>query len=236
VTAAPCGDASCPVPQRPPAHLRSVVWPAGTLLHRGHKNGYPAHALAPGTGATRFAPQGSAAHVYVATTEIGALLESALHDATPPYPRIHAPTLAEWSAAPVELRHDIRLLDLRDPELARLAIGRAQLVATPPAHYGCTRRWASPLVGRSVGGQPTHGLVWHSRQAELHARAAAHRPALARLLSEHPTEVAVVYSPPAPDPLLRAAAGLGLGRLDRGQGWAFVEDLLGLLGIVSDPG
>jgi hypothetical protein len=40
------------------------------------------------------------------------------------------------------------------------------------------------------------------------------------------------------------AAGVGtpdavdkaLGRLDEGEGWKFVEDLLGLLGIVSDPG
>jgi hypothetical protein len=233
---APCGSASCPVPEKPPTRVRSTVWSAGARLHRGHNNAYPAHELVPGTGATRFAPQDGAAHVYVATTEVGALLESALHDAAPPHPRIHVPTLAAWSAAVVELRHDIRLFDLRDPELDRLGIDRGQVVSAPPVHYMCTRRWASHLVGRSVGGQQAHGIVWHSRQAELHASALAHRPAFARLLSEHPTEVAVLWSPPAPERLLKAVPGEGLVRLDDGEGWKFVEDLLGLLSIVSDPG
>jgi hypothetical protein len=63
-----------------------------------------------------------------------------------------------------------------------------------------------------------------------------HRPAFARLLSEHPTEVAVVWSPPAPGRLLTSVPAEGLGRLHDGDGWRFIEDLLGLLGIVSDPG
>ena len=91
-------------------------------------------------------------------------------------------------------------------------------------------------MGRRVGGQQTHGLVWHSRQAELPASALTLRPAFARLLSEHPTEVAVIWSPPAPARLLRTVDDAGLGRLHVGAGWAFIEDLLGLLGIVSDPG
>lgn len=205
-------------------------------LHRGHGNPFPADELVPGRGATRFAPQKGTSHVYVATTEIGALLESALHDASPPFPRIQTPTLQQWSESVVELLHEVRLFDLRDPELDRLGIGREQLVSTLPVHYACTRAWASRLVGRSVGGQQTHGLVWHSRQAELHTRAAEHRPAFARLLSEHPTEVAVVWSPPAPGRLLKAVPGDGLGRLHEGEGWRFIEDLVGLLGIVSDPG
>jgi hypothetical protein len=236
VTDRPCGSASCPVPERPPAHLRSTVWQAGRRLHRGHKNAYPADELVPGGGATRFAPQDQSSHVYLATTEIGALLESALHDASPPFPRVQLPTLQQWSASVVELQHDVRLFDLRDPELDRLRIGREQLVSTLPVHYACTRAWASRLVGRSAGGQQTHGLVWHSRQSELHARAMKHRPAFARLLSEHPTEVAVVWSPPAPARLLQPVPGEGIGRLRDGDGWRFVEDLLGLLGIVSDPG
>jgi hypothetical protein len=205
-------------------------------LHRGHKNVYPAHELIPGTGATRFAPQSGSSHAYVATTEIGALLESALHDASPPFPRIQLPTLQQWSESGVELRHGVRLFDLRDPQLDRLGIEREQLVSTLPVHYACTRRWASRLVGRTAGGQQAHGLVWHSRQAELHARAMKHRPAFARMLSEHPTEVAVIWSPPAPERLLESVSGEGLGQLHEGEGWRFIEDLVGLLGIVSDPG
>lgn len=233
---APCGSSRCPVPHKPPSRLRSCRWSAGARLHRGHRNVFSIDELVPGTGSTRFAPQDGSSHVYLATTEIGALLESALHDAAPPQPRIQVPTLAAWSEGVVELRHDVRLFDLRDPELDRLGLRRAQLVSSPPAHYACTRRWACHLLGRRIGGQPAHGIVWHSRQAELHARAQRHRPAFARLLSEHPTEVAVIWSPPAPRDLLVPATGSGLGRLDVGEGWAFVEDLLGLLGIVSDPG
>jgi hypothetical protein len=236
VTEAPCGSPRCPVPQQPPAHLRSTVWPAGARLHRGHERAYPAHELVPGIGVTRFAPQDGSAHVYVATTEVGALLESALHDGVPPNPRIQVPTLTEWSESVVELRHNVRLFDLRDPELDRLRIARDQLVSSAPVHYACTRRWAAHLVGRRVGGQQADGIVWHSRQAELHARAQTHRPAFAVLLSDHPTEVAVIWSPPAPRRLLEHTPGEGLGPLDEGGGWDFVEDLLGLLRIMADPG
>ena len=84
----------------------------------------------------------------------------------------------------------MRLIDLRDPRLDRLGIPRSSLPATSAAHYPCTRRWAQALHDRRVGGQPTHGLTWHSRQAELHARAMADRPALRELLDTHPAEVA----------------------------------------------
>ncbi len=216
MTDAPCGSARCPVPHKPPTRLRSTVWFAGARLHPAHKHTHPAHELVPGTYITRFA-QRSSSHLYVATTEIGALLDSALHDAAPTYPRIHVPTLSAWSESIVELRHDVRLFDLRDPELRRLGIGRDQLVSTPPVHSACTRRWASYLVGRPVGEQQAHGIVWHSRQAELHTRAQADRPAFARLLSDHPTEVAVVWPPPAPRLHLKHIAGAGLGRLDEGD-------------------
>src|SRR5699024_12240070 len=58
--------------------------------------------------------------------------------------------------------------------------------------------WAEALHGRHIGEQPTHGLLWHSRQAELHA-AADHNPLTRDLLEPgEATEVAVVYAPPAP--------------------------------------
>jgi len=211
------------------------VWQRGTLLHRGHKRTYPADGFAPGQGDTRFAPMEGVQHLYVATSEIGALLESALHDAAPPAPRIQVPTLRGWSEAVIRLRREVRLFDLRDDELDRLAIRREQLVSTTPFHYPCTRRWATQLYGRRLGGHQTHGLLWHSRQAELHARALPNRPALAHLIDEHPTEVAVIWSPPAPARLLEVVTSQGLGPLDQGPGWAFIEDLMGLLEIVSHP-
>jgi hypothetical protein len=48
--------------------------------------------------------------------------------------------------------------------------------------------------------------------------------------------VAVIFSPPAPDRQLEPVPVAGLGRLDEGEGRESVEDLLGPLGIVSNPG
>lgn len=231
-----CGRLNCPVPE--PAtdvlrHLRSTRWPAGLALRRGHKEQHPdPTALVPGRGDTRFAPLDGADHVYLARTTFAALLESAFHDAAPPAPRLPEAVIALWSEAEVRLTSEVRLIDLRDPALADLGLDRSQLTATSAAHYPCTRAWARRLHGRHVGGQPTHGLVWHSRQLELHARAAAQRPALTELLDEHPAEVAVVWSPPAVSDLLAPGTG-GLGPLDTGTGSAYVDDVIALLQIVS---
>ena len=223
-----------PAPQGPLLRrLRTHVIVAGTRLRRGHQVSHPdAAALVPGLGSTRFAPVPDTGHVYVAATTFAALLESAFHDAAPPAPRITAALLARWAEAEVQLTTDLRLIDLRDAELDRLGVDRSALVATAAAHYPCTRVWARALHGRHVGGRETHGLVWHSRQAELHSRAMVRRPALQELVDTHPAEVAVLWSPPARANPLRTT-GAGLGRLDRGEGERYVTDIVALLGIVS---
>lgn len=233
---AACGLARCPVPE-PNAEvlrrLRTEVIPAGAKLRRGHKKAYPdSTSLVRGVGDTRFAPLAGVEHVYLATTTFAALLESAFHDAAPPDPRIPEAVIALWAEAEVELRYPVRLIDLRDGELARLGIDRDQLVATDATQYPCTRRWAEVLHGRHVGGQETHGLLWHSRQVELHAAAMAGRPALRDLLDEHPAEVGVLWAPPTPGNVLEVAPE-GLGDLDTGAGLEYVNDAIALLGIVT---
>lgn len=214
----------------PPRTLRTVVWAAGTRLRRGHKVEHPPDALVPGLGDTRFAPYPDTAHAYVASTMFAALLESALHDAGPDAPRIRHAQLGLWAEAEVALREEVRLIDLRDEELARVGRTRQALVATSPTHYACTRRWAAPLVSHHIGGRAVHGLLWHSRQAELRARAIAHRPALHEVIDQHPTEVAVLWSPPGPDPLLRDT-GDGRGPLSAGDGAAYLADMAAFLEI-----
>lgn len=231
-----CGRDDCPVPQPRSADLRRLrthTLPAGTRLRRGHKLTHPDPSeLVPAAGDTRFAPLEGVRHVYAAATTFAALLESAFHDAAPPAPRMPVAMLGQWSEAEVALRRGVRLIDLRDPELDRLGIPRTALVATSAAHYPCTRQWARVLHNRRVGGHQTHGLIWHSRQSELQARALDHRPALRELIDTHPAWVAVLWAPPAPARLLRAT-GRGLGRLDRGDGDRYVTDLVALLGVVA---
>ncbi len=228
----PCGLPGCPVPSTPfPTGLRTVVWPAGTVVRRGYRTIHSDPTeLVPGVGDTRFAPLDGIEHAYVASTTFAALLESAFHDAAPPAPHVPPALLARWAEAQMTLTRDVRLIDLRDDHLERLGLARSALVATPAAHYPCTRRWAGTLHGRRIGGQPTHGLVWHSRQAELHTAAMTHRPAVTDLLDYHPAEVAVLWSPPAPRSVL-THRGSGLGPLDGATGFDYVADLADLLEI-----
>ena len=237
MSAAGCGDPDgCPVPDPADVDLRrlpSVTLPASTPLRRGHKTRYRAQDPVPArselpvpTLMSRFAPVAGQAHVYVARREIAALLESALHSLVPDSPRIQWPQLVHWSLSHVTLRHDVRLIDLRDPVLAVLGVQRSQLVATDPAHYPCTRRFAERLVGRHVGGKPTVGLLWHSRQAEIHA-AQGVRPLLADVLVGEQAEVAVLW--PTARQRLLVADGNPMP-LSAGQGLALVQDLANLLG------
>ncbi len=198
--------------------LRATTLAAGTVLHRGVTGAHPDPAgLVPATGDTRFAPLAGVEHADVATTRFAAFLEAAFHEAAPPSPRIYQAQLARWVERAVTLTHSVHLVDLRDVELARIGIERSQLVTTTAAHYPCTRAWAQALRGRTHDGHVVCGARWDSRQRELHARALGHRPALADLVDGHPAEVAVLWSPPSPTPVLAAAEG-GLGALDRGPG------------------
>jgi hypothetical protein len=226
---------TCPVPDPDPVVLRRIRTSrlaAGTVLFRGHRTGHHPAELVPGVGDSRFAPLPGAAHAYVSRRRAPALLESAFRDATPPEPRIYAHRLAQWSLSEVRLVAGIRVIDLRDAELNRLGIGRDALVTTLPAHYACTREWAAALHGRAVGGQRTHGLLWHSRQAELHA-AADHNPLITDLLgSGEATEVAVVYAPPAPQ---RVLEDTGPGPLAAGDGERIALAVANLIGAAVFP-
>lgn len=238
MTAAACPyPDDCPVPDPVPAVLRRVrtqTIDTGVELFRGHMTAYPADGLVPGIGDSRFAPLDGVSHAYVSRRATPALLESAFHDATPPEPRIYPHRLAAWSLSRVRLVVDLRLIDLRDPELARLGIDRSQLVTSLPAHYSCTREWAAALHDRPVGGQTTHGLLWSSRQAELHA-AADRNPLTADLLgSGEATEVAVLYVPSGPRRLLEDT-GRGPGPLAHGEGERFAMAVGNLIGAAVYP-
>ncbi len=246
MTAPGCADSgTCPVPAPEEfdlRHLTSTVLPAGTPLRRGHKSRYPGDEPVPGvadlpdpTQMTRFAPLVGQPHAYVARREIAALLESVLHDIVPSVPRIRWRQLRAWSLSHVTLREETRLIDLRDPALTDLGLARHQLVSTDPGHYPCTRLWAHALCGRHVGGKPTLGLLWHSRQAEIHAEQGV-RPLMADVLVGEQTEVAVVW-PSRGEQLLEASGPTW--EIHDGYGLELVRDLANLLGApppMTGPG
>ena len=246
MTAPGCADpVTCPVPAPDTFDLRqltSVVLPAGTPLRRAHKSRYPCDEPVPSvadlpdpTGMTRFAPLVGQPHADVARREIAALLESVLHDIVPSVPRIRWRQLRAWSLSHVTLQQDTRLIDLRDPALTNLGLARHQLVATDPGHYPCTRLWAQALCDRHIGGKPTFGLFWHSRQAEVHAEQGI-RPLIADVLVGEQAEVAVVW-PSRGQHLLEAAGPTW--ELHDGHGLELARDLANLLGApppLTGPG
>ena len=71
--------------------------------------------------------------------------------------------------AHVRTAEELRLADLRDPVLESIGIKREQIASSPSEHYACTRRLARRIHEVGADSGPVHGIIWHSRQAELHA-------------------------------------------------------------------
>jgi hypothetical protein len=90
-------------------------------------------------GDSRFAPFKDSAGtpvptLYLAESDVAALLETVFHDLEPTGRRlIYEAHLRERSIVTVALPKPAFLLDLRDPELARLGVARSEAASLPPA-------------------------------------------------------------------------------------------------------
>ena len=225
MTAPDCPDpAGCRVPT-PPAGLRvgdfqPAVLPKGAVVCRAFEFTRGYDSFNPGFGDTRFAPltttDGKAVPtMYGGVDDVAVLLETVLHD-------IHHDTadrilyeafFRKWGLAFVRLPHDIAVVDLRDEALSALGIQRAQLITTTAEHYCCTRQWARWLHRHRIGGAKVAGIVWHSRQAELH------QPTIRR-------EVFVLWGDRAPSaPGDYPLTGPGVRNLTEGVGRTLLDQL-----------
>ncbi len=190
----PCGRADCPIVSPDAIDRRSLkvhTLEAGAERYRASQLRFGASVFTPpGNGDGRFSPLDGRGHTYVAAQRSAAILESALHEATGPNPRIYVVTLAGFGLHRLRFVEPARLIDLRDPALAELGLLRSQLTGAGPLHYACTRAVAQ----RIVGSKGTVGLVWTSRQGALHAE--RNPDGLASEVLRHESlDVAVVYSP-----------------------------------------
>lgn len=190
--------ADCPVPDPGiPTRLRSYVIKEGTSWFNVSRHDEVFNRL--GTGDSRFAPLSApdgepVPHVYLAQNPVGALLETALHDVWGTTSAVQRSDLRGRCLRRLTCKTDLRVVDLRDHQLGHYQIEREQLVSSPSEHYACTRRWADPRRGAVVGGQPTTGLIWHSRQVEI---AAVHANAPMQILLttvEQAARTAVIYA------------------------------------------
>lgn len=223
-----CPDpAGCPVPSALP-ELTPFTVPADRDLFRVYSGtwGYDEHN--PGFGDARFSPfddPGAGLRVptmYLAQDATSALLETVFHDVHDMTDRtIYEKDLVGQLLAYLRTPQPVVVGDLRDPELARLKIGRRQVVSTAAEHYPCTRRLAVGAVSRTHHGRHIQGLIWHSRQAEL-----ARRPGV---------EVMVIFGhryDPARGSWRLAAPGIR--NLYEGEGRVLVEEIADGLGAVVE--
>lgn len=220
-----CPDpAGCPVAGDLPP-LRKVTVEAGASWYRVYDAtwGYDEHN--PGYGDARFSPIDDPAtgqrlpSMYLAQTPTAALLETVFHGVHQSSPRvIYERDLRGKLLAYVRGPERAVLADLRDPQLRRLGLARAATVATPAEHYPCTRR----LAIAAIRGKGVHGLIWHSRQAELAA--------------QEPSEVAVLYGEPRYSARRGSWTlfGPGASSLYDGPGRLLVEDVAERLAAVIE--
>jgi RES domain len=179
MAAFPAADLTCPDPADCTVadtlpRLRTTSLRAGTAWYRVYNAtwGYDEHN--PGYGDARFSPiddpadGGRLPSMYFAATPAAALLETVFHDVHHDSGRIiYERNLRGMLIAHVRAPAVASLADLRDAELMRLGLRREQVVSSDAEHYPCTRRLAVAALGQAHGRRSVHGLIWHSRQAEL---------------------------------------------------------------------
>jgi len=164
----------CPDPQHCPvvnptrlAGARTTTTANGQSWHRAYEAKWGYDEFHPGGGDSRFAPFTCAAGtnvptLYLAETDVAALLETVFHDVHPLSKRlVYESDVRERLLVTVSLPSPPVLLDLRDPELQRLNVSRHEVVSSPTElashtsaqvmvlfgdHYG-TARGKLPLAG-----------------------------------------------------------------------------------------
>jgi hypothetical protein len=179
----------------------------------------------PGKGDTCFAPfrDASGAWVptmYLADNDAGALLETVFHDVAPGVGAVYEVTLRNYLLARVSPPRDLRLVDLRDTELARLGVPRTAVVSSSAEHYACTRLIAAGFYDDDPD---IAGLLWDSRQSEL--RRAGGRPmpasAVAVIFSTRVTSKRGGWARPRP----------GVLSLTSGAGRTLIDEIADALGV-----
>lgn len=161
---------SCTVLQDPNG-FTTVAYAPGVPLYRVYTSTWGYDEANPGFGDARFSPIDDPLtgvrlpSLYLAETEVAALLETVFHEVHHQIPRIiYERDLRGQLLAHVVTPRAVELIDLRDPALHRLSLQREQVASSAAEHYPCTRRLGVELLRL----HPTaHGLIWHSRQAEI---------------------------------------------------------------------
>ena len=158
----------------PPAALAApnvVTLGAGAIVERVHDRRYRADDFNPCRGApTRFAPihdaEGNCVpSLYAAGTLEAAFHETIFHDIPVAARRRTVPktVVGKRAHGRLEVLRDLKLASLRAPDLRRWRIGRNSSIASPPALYPRTARWARAIHAQFPD---VEGLVWTSERCD----------------------------------------------------------------------
>jgi hypothetical protein len=222
----PCGGRACPVPAELDGWTTTTLDPDASYF-RVYASTWGHDEFNPGFGDSRFAPisPGNGARplssMYVAQTPAGALLETTFHELHHVAARsIFDRELHGMLLASMRLPRAANVIDLRDNELERLGLERSAVVATTAEHYPCTQALAAHLMASAT--DDVHGIVWHSRQAEL--------------TGHPPTEVAVLFGTRFGESRGQCKlTGPGVRALHEGPGRLLVDEIAEAVGATIQP-
>lgn len=202
----------------PPESLQGTLieWGAGKTLYQVHRQRFRSNVFNPTShGNARFSPildqSGKVIPtLYAGTTLDCALMETVFHDV--PYKSGFKPLplsiLDEHVHSAIEVKRDLRLLDLGTVALHKLGIKRSHLIDTTKSLYPRTRHWAEALYAQFPAAQ---ALRWTSRQDD-HAFALMLFGTRVKASDLIPTEesVPLIESGEAILPVLELAIRLGV--------------------------
>lgn len=144
---------------------------SGTIIHRIHLTAYPATSFNPCAGQpTRFAPIHDTSGVCVTSSYAGssfdaAIYETIFHDvpAKAPFKTVPRQDVLIRSHAELEVVRQLRLVQLRNPDLLRWKIRRRQLIGSSAKYYPQTALWAEAIHHQFPRAE---GLIWTSNQCD----------------------------------------------------------------------
>lgn len=154
----------------PPAklHVTWMIFAAGSILHRVHRDIYGPVEFNPGFGDARFSPiqnqEGEAIPtMYAGDTLACALMESVFHDVphSAGFKSFDKSKLDNQVHSSVKLERSVILADLANVPLRKLGVSRKQLIDSEKNQYPATRQWAAAIHHQFPDIQ---GLSWISRQ------------------------------------------------------------------------
>lgn len=144
---------------------------AGTPWSRVYDSRFGRTEFNPGFGNARFSPFNSeqdgkrVSAIYLAETPEAALLEGSLRDVdVDGVPEAEEESFHGLLHVELLASEDMKVADLRDPQLDDLGLKRPAISSSPSQHYPCTR-----TVAKAIHASPQNlsGIIWHSRQVEV---------------------------------------------------------------------